>query len=267
MVFLLVLTQQTLAHEDVEHRIEHLADSIAQTPQDALLHVKRGRLYLESSRYLEAASDFEYAIARSPGSADAYYYLADTQRALGRYEAALQSVQQFRIRASHRAAQSHGWLLQGDILYATGRFAEAAHAYEHAIEFSERRAPRHYLKMADAQMAREPQAIDSAVRWLEKGLDELGPVPSLQDRLVAIEAGTGRLASAIQRLDAMLAQGKRLAQLHFRRAQLLGQQGEEQKARQALQQALESIGRLPAQRQRVRAIVDLREQIEQQMGD
>ncbi|TVP61774.1 MAG: tetratricopeptide repeat protein [Leptolyngbya sp. LCM1.Bin17] len=61
---------------------------------EALRHCEQGKLYLEMGRYPEALEQFEQALTAHPHDIESWYNRADALACLGRYDVALQSLEQ-----------------------------------------------------------------------------------------------------------------------------------------------------------------------------
>ena len=74
-----------------------------------------------------------------------------------------------------------------------------------------------------AQALASNRLTDEAVRVLEAGVKRLGPIPSLQLKILEVEVSAGRYDSALSRLDAMQRSGPRPEPWMEKRASILAQ--------------------------------------------
>ena len=146
-------------------RLTSLASSRAAGDFERLRHGEMGKLYLEQGCYQEALAQFEQALALDPHQAESWCSRADALSCLGRYEEALQSIEQAQALAGLSNARlwvqkavllillnqprlaltccnqalwrspSHtqAWLFRGVALHGLGKFRAAYRSYQRVL--------------------------------------------------------------------------------------------------------------------------------------
>lgn len=251
-----------MAHGDVEARIEKLSKKFADEPSADLL-VRRARLYLEEGHAAEAKRDLGQALQLAPEKYESWYYLSQAERLLGDPAAAVAAADRFLQAADSLAARGRGHVLRGDALSAAGLAMAAGEAYVAAIDLQTEPNPEHFLLAADAfRTARSPRALE----LLDRGIRQIGPLATLQDRALMIEIESGRYEAALARVEAMLVAGQRRPQLLHQKGRVLRLLGRNEAAMETFRAALVELQQLPENRRRTRAAQQLRERIEQDLG-
>lgn len=127
-----------------------------------------------------------------------------------------------------------------------GKPERAARDFGRAIAGMARPTPDHVFARRDALLALGRQA--EGVQAIDEGIARVGPVASLQLAALELEAGLGRHADALRRLDQLLAESPRHEAWLVRRAELLERSGRSAEARAAYSRALASITGRPVRR-------------------
>jgi tetratricopeptide (TPR) repeat protein len=124
--------------------------------------------------------------------------------------------------------------------------AGAAADYDTAIAAAPQADPELYLERAQALNRILPPRTEAALRGLEEGIARLGPqVITLQLAALELETQAGHFDAALARIQAVSASAPRKEIWHGRRADLLVRAGRLPEARQAYEEVLASIAKLP----------------------
>ncbi len=240
---LLTLPLLAHAHGDAHVFIQALDAQIRQDPGNAALYLKRGRQYLEAQHYQDARADLEHALALDPQLHGARYHLADTLHKAGLPAEAETAARRFvqAVAPDQAGALARGYWLLGDILATRGRHLEAGEIYRQALSHTAEPSPSQIQAYAEAYLEAEPPQPDAALAVIDQGLARLGPLDTLLEMAVDIELKRGRTDPALQRLDTLIAQGRRLPYLHLRKARALAEAGRVEPASAALAEARKAL--------------------------
>lgn len=263
IILLLCLPLHVLAHGDAHERMEHLDARILSEPDNAELHLRRGRLYIEENHFEEARADLEKALALAPTQHGARYFLAEALLYGGKAELAEQQAQQFidAHGAKELGALSRGYWLLGQARMARKHPEAAILAYRAALKVAVEPAPDHYQLFVDACLAARGKYLDEALRVLDQGLAAGGGIDLLQGMALEVELQAGRTDAALQRLESVIAQNKRLPFLYTRKAEILADAGRMAEAGKALVSARDALMTIPGKRRQAKVYTNLEQQI------
>jgi predicted negative regulator of RcsB-dependent stress response len=113
------------------------------------------------------------------------------------------------------------------------------------------------LERAQALASAGDGHVAEALRSLDEGVAELGPVVTLQLLAIELELRRKTYDAALARLDAVAAQSPRKETWLERRGQILASAGRAAEAGEAFVAALAAVEALPPPRRRVRAVIEL----------
>ena len=124
-----------------------------------------------------------------------------------------------------------------------------------------------YVERAQALGAAGGTHVDEALRGLDDGIRNLGPIVTLQLATIDLEVKAGRLDAALTRVDKAMAQAPRKEVWLGRRGDILRQAGRNQEAAAAYAAALQSLETLPAARRAVPAMAELEKRIRKSLAE
>ncbi len=263
IIILFCLPLHVLAHGDGHERLAHLDAQILREPNNAELHLRRGRLYIEENHFAEARADLEKTLALAPAQHGARYFLAEALLHDGKAELAEQHAQKF---IDAHGARSPGALSRGYWLLGQARMARqhpdaAIGAYRKAMKVTAELTPDHYQLFVNACLAARGKYLDEALRMLDQGLAAGGSVDLLQGMALEVELQSGRPDAALQRLERVIAQGKRLPFLYTRKAEILADAGRMAEVGKALAAARSALTGITAKRRQAKAYTELEQKI------
>jgi tetratricopeptide (TPR) repeat protein len=120
---------------EAESVLSHIVPTTPPNVAAAMRLIEDGRKQLAQGRYDQAQDRFERAVAIDPGNAYGYYYLAQLNSLLKKYDQASAFVGRAVTLAArsdqHLLARAYG--LQGSVFEDVGRYADARKAYENAV--------------------------------------------------------------------------------------------------------------------------------------
>ena len=116
--------------------------------------------------------------------------------------------------------------------------------------------PAYYLERARAFAAAGGDYVDQALRGLDEGVGQLGPIPALTSYAIELEVRRGRYDAALTRLD-RVSTSEQGASWLTRRAGILERAGRAAEAREAYAELLRRLERLPARRRETPVLLAL----------
>lgn len=251
------------AHGDGHERLKALNAQIAHQPGNADLYMRRGRLHIETHHFDEAQADLKKVLALAPSQHGARYFLAEALLSGGKAAQAEKQVQRFIDAHGSNAtgALSRGQWLLGQARMAQSQAVAAIQAYRAALKVTPEPTPDQYQLLVDACLAARGPYPDEALQVLDMRLAAGGSIDLWQGMALEVELQLGRTDAALHRLDAVIAQKKRLPFLYTRKATILADAGRTTDAATALNAARESLASTPDKRQRTPAYTELAQQI------
>ncbi len=192
-----------LGHGAVHEQISAITERLKAAPEDAMLYVRRGRLYLEAAHLDDAVRDFEQALTLDGKLAPAHYFLGLALLQAQRARAAEASARRFLglLTRDDRGGRYRGQLLLARSLSAQKRDQDASIAYEAALATG-LGEPDDYLEYA--RVAERAGGVERALAVLDAGQKKLGVLAALVERAVQLELGQGNTDAALLRLDELI---------------------------------------------------------------
>jgi len=238
------------AHEGLHEQIEAITARIKRDPKNAALYLQRGELYRLHREWTRAAADYDRASRLQPGLT-----IVD----LGRGKMLLESrrFQQAKVVLDRFLGQQprhiEGLVTRGRVLAKIGARLDAANNFTEALVLAPTPEPELYLERAQV-LARDQRYIHGALRGLDEGIKQLGPVVTLELAAIELELREGNYDAALTRLDVITAQSERKETWLVRRGEILKAAGRQEEARKAFSAAIVAIESLPPERRQSRAI-------------
>jgi predicted Zn-dependent protease len=241
------------AHEGLHEQILAISARIKRDPKNAALYLQRGELYRLHREWARAAADYDRASRIQPSLT-----IVD----LGRGKMLLESrrFQQARF-VLDRFLRQHpkhveGLVTRGRVLARIGARLEAAKDFTEALAIAPAKEPELYLERAQV-LAGDERFIQEALRGLDEGIKQLGPLVTLELAAIDLELRGNNYDAALTRLDKITAQSERKETWLVRRGEILEAAGRKDEAHKAYSDAIVAIESLPPQRRQSRAIMAL----------
>jgi tetratricopeptide (TPR) repeat protein len=238
----LVATTAAPAHDDLDRQIARVTARLAADPGNASLLLRRAELHRQHRDWDRSLADLIRAEAADPSNDDVTFARGRLFRDAGWPRAALL------VLAPYLAAHpDHGpaHLVRARALVDVGRFADAVSAYDDAVTHLPVRQPDHYVERARAARRAGGEHLAAAVRGLDAGMDDLGPIVTLELLAIETEVELGRHDAALARIDARLRRAPRPESWLVRRAEVLERAGRPADAAESCRAALAAIDDLP----------------------
>lgn len=239
------------AHEGLHEQIDAITAKIKRDPKNAALYLQRGELYRLHREWARAAADYDRASRLQPSLT-----IVD----LGRGKMLLESrrFQQAKVVLDRFLRQQpchvEGLITRGRVLARIGARVDAAADFTEALTSAPE--PDFYLERAQV-LAGDERHIQEALRGLDEGIKQLGPLVTLELAAIDLELRASNYDAALTRLDAITAQSERKETWLVRRGEILKAAGRHEEARKAFNAALVAIESLPPQRRQSRTITAL----------
>ena len=252
------------AHGELHDLIDQMSREIARHPRDPDLYLKRAELHRAHLGWDAAMADIERAAALTNQwpqlhLARAMLYL-DTQW----FESAVEAATRY---LKHEPTNGLALITRARARVKLGQNLDAAEDYTHAIRNAASQGPELYVERAQALGAAGGSHVDEAIRGLDDGLRNIGPIVTLHLAAIDLEIKANRFDAALDRVDKAMAQAPRKEVWLNRRGDILRQAGRNQEAAAAYSAALKSLETLPAARRAVPAMAELEARIRKSLAE
>lgn len=225
------------AHVEIEEALARLNEHIASAPNDADLYLRRGELYAQHADRVAAEANYLRAAELSPR-------LARLDLLRGALALEAQRPGEARAHLDRAIAldprEAEAFILRSRSWSAEGHRSRALADFNVALVLLAQ--PRPELFLERARLCASPAA---ALRSLDEGIVQVGPVHTLQERALALEDSLGRTDAVLARIDRMMAQAEHRETWLKRRGDVLARAGRTAEARSAYAAALAEIATLP----------------------
>lgn len=260
MLIRLLLSLVLLPHGDLSVRISEKSKEIESHPENGLLYLQRGELYLQHEQSDSALVDFQHSLTLKPDTSAVYILLAEAYLNLDQYKKGMAAVDEFlklepdHLRGIHTRAR----------LYETvGKLDAAARDFEYVLEKGDNTRPQDYVQLAELLDKLNPKDPTEAISILNQGIEKLGDIISLQIKVYDLEKERRNFKSAHAMLDKMMEPLSRKERLMVEKADLYLLEGNPVEAAQYLVHAENAIAQLPTRLKNIKATTDLKQRIEQ----
>jgi tetratricopeptide (TPR) repeat protein len=258
LVFLLNL-HLARAHGDFHFQMERLSEMIIEHPDSAYLHFKKGKLFFHHEDYKACLKSLKKSQQKGYHDALQTLFLSKAYFELGQLKKAGKYAQSV-IEQTPEHVTAHRIL--GRIRYAQKRYAEAGDAFEIANQHAIRPIPENYLETAKAWEALQtPEGIQRAILMVEKGINELGKIISLQNFLKTLLIKKGESDQAISLQKRIIDRSTRKEKPWYELSKMYLQIGDIDKSEYALNHAKNAFDMLPQRIQHTPAMIDLNQLI------
>lgn len=266
LVFCSAFFAPAFAHVADDRQIADLTERIDRSPDDAVLHLRRGELHRARSEWEAAARDYRLARKIDPDLASVDLCMGRMFLEAGRPARAIESIDRF---LAGQPGHADALAVRARAFFRLGRNVEAARDFTRAVE--QTRPPRSpdpdlYLDRARALAAAGAPRLHEAIRGLDEGMAALGPLVSLGLYAVELEERLERFEAALERLDRLASQSPRKESWLVRRGDILEAAGRHEEANRAYEQALAAIAHLPPERRSARAVRDLEAKVRSRLA-
>ena len=241
------------AHEGLHAQIVAITAKIKRDPKNAALYLQRGELHRLHRNWARASADYNRASRIQPSLT-----IVDLGRGKMLLESRRFQQAKFVLDRFLRQHPRHieGLVTRGRVLVRIGARLEAANDFTEALALAPTREPELYLERAQV-LAGNKRYIQEALRGLDEGIKQLGPLITLELAAIDLELRGNNYDAALTRLDVITAQSERKETWLVRRGEILKAAGRHDEARKAFSAAIVAIESLPPERRQSRAITAL----------
>jgi tetratricopeptide (TPR) repeat protein len=184
-----------LAHDTIDEKLRQTSSDLSQDPLDQAVWLERAWLYLKHGDLDLARADIETAEMLA-GDHEAAYLTGLYHLAKNDYPAAIEGFSQYlrrypyHIPSLHKRARAHGKLQLTK---------QAIDDYQALIDISQKPSPDYYLELAAIEATLEADGLERALKSLNRGIDRLGPLVSLQNVAIGYDIARADYRSALRR--------------------------------------------------------------------
>jgi len=232
---------QSLAHSDLDLRIQEVTARLQTNRNDIELLLKRAELHRLHADWNAAHADYALARSINPDSRTLSFGVALLLTEEGRREDAKAAWDKF---LQQYPDNGDALLCRAQVLEALGQTNAAIGDYDKALDCLEQPQPDHYLARARLQAVAE--GPEAALAGVDEGLRKLGMAVTLQKCAVELELGAGATNSALLRLEQIMAHSRRHERWLAWRGGILLQAGRFSDATEAYQLSAKCVAELPA---------------------
>ncbi len=259
--FLVILHITSInAHGDLDLRIQALTSAIEVSPDSGALYFIRGKLRFQHEEYQASVEDINISIVKGFHDELQKIYLAKSLYKLEIYESANQYLIQF---LENNPNSIVGLNLKGRILYAQHKYEASALCFENVIRLTIKSLPENYLEAAHSwSESTHPNKYDKMVNILELGLENLGLIVTLQNKLIETHLQAKNRNEVLKIQYTIIEKSKRKETAYFKLAKIYIQLDELENAKEAAVLASSHWEKLPRRIRMNSAMKSLKNEIE-----
>lgn len=240
------------AHGDVHLRIAALRLQILQEPDNARLYLQRGEAHRENLDWPAAEADYDQAAQLDPRLAAVELCRGKLLADLGRTNEARSVFDQYLERFPE---DGEALIVRARLLARLGETRLAIEDYNRGLKHLQNPQAEFYLERAQLQAGAGQHT--AALRGLQEGIENLGPLVALQLYALDLEIERRNFDGALSRLDDIMAQSQRKERWLARRGEILRAAGRSAEARAAFEDSLSAAQRLPPRLQQSPLVIEL----------
>ena len=249
------------AHGDLHERILKTTKEIKISPDSAYLYFKRGKLYFHHEDYSLCLKDFQKSDSLGYQETMQDLLVARAFYKLKLYDKALETAQQI---LDKKPKNIHATKVVARITFEQENYREAAIAFEAVIENTIKTLPENYIDAASAwNLTASEEGYLRAIKILESGISQLGPLISFYDKIKEIALDRKDLEQAIASQKKILNLSNRKEFAYYELAMLNIKAGQSELALDHFQKAKTIYEQLAFRNQQSQAIKQLKIKIEE----
>lgn len=256
LLFLVIssMPQLCFPHADLKLQIDAVTAKIKANPGHFILYQKRGELYRRHADYEAALRDFTEHSKFDPNNRITQFLIGRTLSESGQSEMAVAHLGEFLV---HQPRHAAALLIFARSLNDLGRIDEASDYFRRSLENTPVKFPDQYIEWSHIFLQPDNQRLPDAIRILELGIRNLGPVVSLVDHAVLLQIDTGNFAGAIRLIKMLPPVLQSTPKWLVTRADCMRALGDHEQSGNLYLQARQQIMALPDARQAVPAMREL----------
>ena len=249
---------RTYGHGDTYAKLEYLSRAISNETQSAELFLQRGQVHARHGDWDEAISDYAHAERLEPDVQHIDLLMGKALRQSRRFAEAVARLDRYIIKHPDSA---------GAFLARARAHADARHVDPASKDFAKvaELAPNPDAYVEWSKLLASTNRTEEAVKKLEEGCSALGPLITLQVKIIDIEISRKNYARVLERIDAILASASRKESWLARKGDVLAMAGQSPAAADAYTQALDALRRLPSRHRLSTSMQNLEETLKQKL--
>lgn len=238
-VWSMVAPGRSYGHGDTHARLEYLSHVISNETESAELFLQRGQVHAQHGDWDKAISDYERAERLEPDTEHIDLLMGKALRQSKQFAEAVARLDRYIIKHPDSA---------GAFLARARAHAAARHVDPASRDFAEvaELAPNPDAYVEWAKLLASTNRTDEAIQRLEEGCSTLGPLITLQVKIIDFEISRENYARALERIDTILASTPRKESWLARKGDVLKKAGQSTAATDAYKKALVALRRLPS---------------------
>ncbi len=264
ILYIVIFCTAGMSHGDLDQRIIDATLEINEDPNNATLYFKRGKLYFQHQEYKNSVLDLSIAENKGFKEAELYLFISKSYFVLDDFENAELNLKKFyAIDSLHIVAHK----LEAKIELAKGNFEKSALEFEYVIDYAKIPLPENYIDAANSWLAtKTTEGLDKAITILKKGLIDIGPLYTLNIKIIDSYIEYKLYKEAITHLESIIPSRNRKETSYYKLYELYIMQGDEYSATLCLELALKSWNKLPQRVKKNSAMIALHEKIQNNLS-
>lgn len=256
-LFLLFFVTPSFAHGDLDLQIERLSKQIEKTPENPDLYLHRGQLYCKHRELQKAKNDYFKVLGLNDQAIITYLLLAQLYSEDAKPDSALIYVG---IYLEERPNNVDGLITRSGIYQQKSQKEAAKADLETAFSFLPNPEPRHFIAIANATLLAEATNYSEAFNWIKKGQSILGTDIVLEEKEIELLCEAKLYTEALEKINHQIDSFPRKEKWLFKKASLLEEMKQSEKALTVYQKTLFNIQLLPTRLQKTSRIIELEAQ-------
>jgi tetratricopeptide (TPR) repeat protein len=255
IVFILLLSAFAFSHDELAEQVEAVTKEIRRSPRDARLYFQRAELYRADGHWKDAEVDYRKAKKLAPDMIPADLGLGLVYLATNRLNESRQSLEGF---VSEQPDHAEARVALGQVWNRLGNRMAAVEQYSRALTL--RPDPEIYIERS--KLLSEENRLEQAITGLNEGIQQLGPIVTLELFAIDLEMQLHRYDHALSRVQQIANQSERKETWYAKRAEILALAKRIPEAREAYQMALAEIQKLPQTKRSTKYTLELEARIQ-----
>ena len=264
LLLYLLYAPTVLAHGDLDERILEVTNEIRTAPDSAYLYLKRAKLHYQHETYVKSIKDLEKSQELGLHNIEQQLYFGKANYRLNDYHQSLNFIGQIlQERPNHVRAIK----LRAQNYFSLGDYKRSAISYEEVIGNASKTFPENYIDASLAwEMMNTEEGSKRATAIIRKGIDDLGELISLYERLIELATAQKDYNSAIKTQLQVIDLLPRKERSYYKLCELYILNDDLKKAVESLKLAKEHYKNLPLRIKNTSFMKDLLENIKSKEG-
>lgn len=224
-VTLYLIGSHAFAHQDTHHQLENIQTMLQSSPDNASLHFRLAELQAFHQEYDLAYASFDKALELDPAMVKVYLAKSEYLLIQGKAKEALAEINKF---AQHNPMSDQTYRFRAQAYAALNEYDRAISEYRKFCGVVLRPSAEIYLEMANLRLQQGHEA--QAIAELNSGMNRLGPLVVLREKIIEILIAAKSYDSAIRQLNVLLSTSTRKEILLFRIGEVMRKAGRQSEA-------------------------------------